>query len=344
MRPRTAFTLIELLVVIAIIAILIGLLLPAVQKVREAAARSTSSNNLKQITLAVHSYANTNGDRLPPLTDIGNGAPNFRGSNGLGCNSIFFNLLPYIEQDAVYRLFNPANPATYYGSSGGAAAVPIKTFISPADSSLANALPFAAEVVCGSGGPGKYTGFYATASYAANGLVFKSNRGSLGSTFKDGTSNTIAFAERYQACDTKDPSIGIDGVVYNLWGYGTYGPTMPAFATLTPITPGNLRSTDQVAPDRTPPNGRASYGTGKVYLKLGFDSDAGGREKDYPFQVAPNGWQYPCDPSVPQTPHMSGMLVALADGSVRPVSGTVSQWAFWAACTPNGGETLPADW
>jgi prepilin-type N-terminal cleavage/methylation domain-containing protein len=105
LHRRHGFTLVELLVVIAIIAILIGLLLPAVQKVREAAARSQCQNNLKQIALATHNYAGTFDSKLPaaysaPVTQslIAGGA-----SNLANPQSFFFTILPYIEQDNMYK-------------------------------------------------------------------------------------------------------------------------------------------------------------------------------------------------------------------------------------------------
>src|SRR5205814_2885310 len=105
---RRGFTLIELLVVIAIIAILIGLLLPAVQKVREAAARTSCQNNLKQLGIATHMYFDTNNGEFPPSGSSGNFA------------SWAIYLLPYIEANNVYKNLNLSDPANVFVGYGPA--------------------------------------------------------------------------------------------------------------------------------------------------------------------------------------------------------------------------------
>src|SRR5205085_1631345 len=176
---RRGFTLIELLVVIAIIAILIALLVPAVQKVREAAARTQCTNNLKQITLASHSYHDAN-KALPPGTCLPLGGPNGTQNPNAGfsfnapCFGALAFLLPYIEQAPLYAQLNPSpvsqltasatsspamisngwwNNATYYAASQNK--IPI--YLCPSDTPEASA-----------GGNGTFVAVYCD----ANGLTF----------------------------------------------------------------------------------------------------------------------------------------------------------------------------
>jgi prepilin-type N-terminal cleavage/methylation domain-containing protein len=197
-RPRTfrrGFTLIELLVVIAIIAILIGLLLPAVQKVREAAARSTCSNNMKQLGLAVQNYAGTY-NLLPALTSDGQSNGGMARQYGSYVGGILFTLLPFVEQQALYNAGITNLGDTWDPSTSAGIPVrmnPIKPYQCPSDSTLSG------------GFPSTQTGSWAGTSYAANQQVFGSYQLNGTNCFApqynignipDGTSNTIGFGEQ----------------------------------------------------------------------------------------------------------------------------------------------------
>jgi len=186
------FTLIELLVVIAIIAVLIGLLLPAVQKVREAAARMQCSNNLKQISLGTINCADTHQGRLPCNADL---YPNFFPSQFNGNGGLFFHLLPYIEQNNAYQAsYDPKRPdpdgrngglPTYSQWSPIVQKLVVKTYACPSDPTYPTGQAWAAT------------------SYAINGQVFPLSEPWAQGPFRqypagiqDGTSQTIFFTEK----------------------------------------------------------------------------------------------------------------------------------------------------
>src|SRR5689334_7476393 len=145
-KARRGFTLIELLVVIAIIAVLIGLLLPAVQKVREAAARTQCSNNLKQIALACHNFENTFGYLPPPRGTNYDGFTSYRGW--------MCEILPYIEQQNLYNQMYTTPWNTGYFAMY---VTPLKTYSCPSDPRGAPIQPNPAGLTSYLGVTGAYT-------------------------------------------------------------------------------------------------------------------------------------------------------------------------------------------
>jgi prepilin-type N-terminal cleavage/methylation domain-containing protein len=195
-RParRHAFTLIELLVVIAIIGALIAILLPAVQKVREAANRATCANNLKQLGLATHNFHDVS-HMLPAPGQ--NYFPLVSGANRIEGNAFgtpFFHFLPFLEQDNLYQSTygpDPDNGVTrYYGGKNGVCdRAPVKTYVCPGDR-LNTA----------------FSDKKSYGSYASNSLAFGDHDGlndgknRIPESFSKGTSNTILFTEHYAKC------------------------------------------------------------------------------------------------------------------------------------------------
>ncbi len=309
-RGKKGFTLIELLVVIAIIAILIGLLLPAVQKVREAAARIQCTNNIKQISLSVHDYESAN-MKVPPAwsPDSGGGTFNTKvfGAGADTAGTVHFFLLPYIEAGNIYN-----NSAGSFDFGLGTGNVPyshlssvvrnlqVKNFICPTDNSLNSNIQ-------------RYG--YASTNYAANMLVFDpKGPGNIVSSMPDGSSQTGIFAERYKVCA---PS----------WG----GYTGPAWA-MHPAYVGHGWDSPLIG-------WRTAGGNFDPDFEQNQNAGAPG---GIPFQVAPS--VSACDWRVAQGAHTGVMLVGLGDGSVRGVNPAVSLATWISACRPNDGIPLGNDW
>jgi prepilin-type N-terminal cleavage/methylation domain-containing protein/prepilin-type processing-associated H-X9-DG protein len=330
MTRRRGFTLIELLVVIAIIGILIGLLLPAVQKIRESAARMQCTNNLKQIGLGLHNYHDTN-KSFPPGYIDGNTDPNSTPNNdvGPGWGWAAF-LLPYIEQQNVYNQIN-FKVGIGLGSNATICQQQLKIYQCPSDPFQQNftvwptnvMVAHADYVACngweecfyGAGGnpqAGSGTdGLAGSFGQGGVGLFYRNSQTTFASV-TDGLSNTIIAGERS----------GNHAPV--TWTGAVTGGRCPAWmASIPPTTP------------YSPPPGPA-------YDNADFDEAlvlAHGNATHLPSA------DYPVfDPDTFYSMHTpTGANFLFGDGSVHFLSASINPITYQSLCTISGGE-IANDW
>jgi prepilin-type processing-associated H-X9-DG protein len=321
--------------VIAIIAILIGLLLPAVQKVREAANRMKCQNNLKQIALAAHNCNDTQG-RLPPAAGTYGGAY---------FAPLFFHLLPYVEQDNVWKQANVVGfIVPLWETPGGGSGLqylrqtPIPSYKCPSDPTLGENI--ATDWLPGdSCYAGNFQVFGDRNNPNSRGNQFFDGRARISSTFTDGMSNTVLFAEKAAYCPGTKRNTGLNFSGIN--GSQSHGGTWwmrGIYRAATVFSGSPPTSNDSHPADRL----SALFGGGR-----GNDNTRWYTGVNSMFQVQPlrpTRTDGHCDRGVASGFHSGGINVALADGSVRFVSMNIRPQTWWDSLTVNGGEVLGSDW
>ena len=318
-----AFTLIELLVVIAIIAILIGLLLPAVQKVREAANRAKCQSHLKQLALAAHNYNDLNG-KLPTAGELG----------GSRLTTLFVELLPQTEQDPLYRQWDFTNYGTNYPTR---ASSKLPILFCPSHPRTEPEGPF--TTYGGNGGRVSYPPSAATVDgmFHLTGPMSQPRAGQSAVNMlhaEDGLSNTILFGERI---------VGDSGIDSFFTAPVTGAPTSPT-----------LQSEAAYCRWAPPPDLNAAGSLVSAQSPINTRNPISWSPPPPPPPPAPP----PPPPPVPWASiaaawngrvsahgsyHTNGVNIAMADGSVRFLKETTSLTVLSAMSTRNGGEVLSAE-
>jgi len=333
---RRAFTLIELLVVMAIIATLVGLLLPAVQKVRSAAARAYNQNQLHQLGLALHNYEGTKQKLPPAVSNIPDKSTGFNTTLPY-CTTVHMYLLPYVEQEAIYKA-SQQNAAQYACLQPDTAGVVYNNLV-PAFRSKNDASAGDGTVNFAGSSP-LPAGAWAISNFAANSWLFGHWNTAHGSGVSwrtgfniddvtDGTSHTIAFAEKFGKCNLGGTTAG-----GSAWA-------MPAATVQNPPNPNNVFDTNALPFAAL----IGHYDDPTLFIKF-INSNGSTGALAVPPQNNPNDTT--CNPQLAQGFHIAGCQMLMLDGSVRNFSGQSSSGSVafvWSQLLhPRDGTVQPSDY